>query len=117
MTEAPSRLPLEFSKAKDCPELVKNFYEYLKRSYNREPLEFILVIDKEFRVADDPKAKVQVAKRIVDTFIRDGSMMEVNIDAFSKRHLATQVETLTFDSENLDTLFDETYKYVWRFTN
>jgi hypothetical protein len=107
------RYVLEFNKARNNPELLANFHEYLRRSYNREPLEFLMAIDNDYKQQPDPKTKIQNAKSIADTYITDGSNLEINIDVFTKRSILLSIQQLQPDSPNLETLFDEIYKLVF----
>jgi uncharacterized protein YlaI len=99
------------TRALSNPELAANFHEYLRRSYTREPFEFLLAVDKDFKLQSDLKTKVQSAKNIVSTFICDDCKLELNIDSHNRKNMVAAVESLTPESENLETLFDELYRY------
>ena len=43
------RVVITFEKARETADVEANFHEYLKRSYNREPLEFLHAVEKEFK--------------------------------------------------------------------
>jgi hypothetical protein len=71
-----------------------------------------MAVDK-YKQETDPKTKVQSAKTIADTFIKDGSSLEVNIDGFTKSAFLKNLDQISPEYDNLDTLFDATYKLVF----
>jgi hypothetical protein len=106
-----TRYVLDFNKARAVPEVQENFHAYLKRSYNIEPLEFLIAVDN-FKKETDVKTKVQTAKQIADKFAKEGGELELNIDIFTRRQILTNAAVLDTNTDNLDTIFDESYKVI-----
>jgi hypothetical protein len=105
------RFILDFNKARSTPEVQANFHQYLVQSYNREPLEFLISVD-EYNQEKDLKTRIERAKQIAETYIKDGCRLEINIDGGSRKNLLGKINSLNTESENLELLFEETYRIV-----
>jgi hypothetical protein len=106
-----TRIVIAYDKARTTPEVEANFLEYLKRSYNREPLQFLIAVETDFKTEQDPKTKRMSAKIIIDNYIKDGSPLEINIDNGTKYKLLKEAED-QHDDKKLDALFDDAHKLV-----
>lgn len=90
------------------PQLKSDFYKFAAARYCNESLNFIEDI-KHYRIecesGQSDKWKVFKARKLINTYIREGSNQEVNISSSLRaKVLARRLETLT--SEELNTLFN-----------
>jgi hypothetical protein len=104
------RTVITFERARETAEVEANFLEYLKRSYNVEPLQFLHAVEKDFKKEQDVNTKVTTAKNIIDTYVRDGCQLEINIDGFTKKRLMDWYDAPQPDK--LENLFEESFKLV-----
>jgi hypothetical protein len=98
---------LRFSAVIGSQEVLANFYDYLKRSYSLEPLEFLLSVD-EFRRETDLIKKSTTAKIIVESHVKSGAKKEINIDGLSRNAIIAKYEFMDEQNIVLD-LFDNAY--------
>jgi hypothetical protein len=94
---------VRFENLFSVPILRENYNEYLKRSYQQEPLLFLLAV-REFK----QNPNIETAITIVDTYIKDTGNLQVNMDGASKDKIINQ----TNEKSEISTLFDEAYKLV-----
>jgi hypothetical protein len=69
-----------------------------------------MAVDKDFKLENDVKTRIQNAQNIVVKYVTEGAQLEINIDSQSKRKLVEAVNNLSMDSTNFDGIFDEVYK-------
>lgn len=99
---------IHFESIFKVPDMKKAFIEFCKTEHNTEPMEFLDAIDAL------PKSKdiVSDAKKILSTFIEEGSPKEINLSGANKRLILKQFENVKHDSQKVLMIFKKPRKIV-----
>lgn len=85
------------------------FLVFLLHEQCAENLFFYLEVDAFRQTAASPNARLERAVKIVETFIADGSALEINIDEEHKKHILYSIAHDT----NVESLFDQAQTQIF----
>jgi hypothetical protein len=105
------KIMINFQSASEKEDIGEIFLKFLKSEFNQEPWLFL----KEIKKLDSLKDEDEISKQVnylMDTYIKDNSVSEVNISGKSKRELLQDFESNDFWKKDPIGLFSNVKKIV-----